>query len=49
MSEFGGTHTVQRIVVLGAGFAGLWAAIGTARVLIEELQDIVESDRYAAR
>jgi NADH dehydrogenase len=35
MSEFGGTHTVQRIVVRGAGFAGLWAAIGAARKLDE--------------
>jgi NADH dehydrogenase len=35
MSEFGETHTVQRIVVLGAGFAGLWAAIGAARKLDE--------------
>ncbi len=26
---------VQRIVVLGAGFAGLWAAIGAARKLDE--------------
>jgi len=35
MSEFGETHTVQRIVVLGAGLAGLWAAIGAARKLDE--------------
>src|SRR5271169_1689084 len=35
MSELGGTHAVQRIVVLGAGFAGLWAAIGAARKLDE--------------
>lgn len=32
MSEAGGT---QRIVVLGGGFAGLWAAIGAARKLDE--------------
>jgi hypothetical protein len=35
MSEFGGAHSVQRIGVLGAGFAGLWAAIGAARKLDE--------------
>src|ERR1700719_4523285 len=35
MSEFGGTHTVQRIVVRASGFAGLWAAIGAARKLDE--------------
>ena len=35
MSEFGRAHTVQRIGVLGAGFAGLWDAIGAARKLDE--------------
>jgi len=29
------SHVKQRIVVLGAGFAGLWAAIGAARALDE--------------
>ena len=31
----GGPSGVQRIVVLGAGFAGLWSAIGAARKLDE--------------
>ena len=30
-----GPAALQRIVVLGAGFAGLWSAIGAARKLDE--------------
>ncbi|MSP75028.1 MAG: NAD(P)/FAD-dependent oxidoreductase [Rhodospirillaceae bacterium] len=44
--------TAQRIVVLGAGFAGLWSAIGAARALDElgvgnERVEIVVIDRTA--
>ena len=36
MSQSGsGSSLPQRIVVLGAGFAGLWSAIGAARKLDE--------------